>query len=179
MRLETLKQIWQTHFSVALLVGLIVGTGLGLLEGIYVLLSQGVLGRYNELVAWAILIDASVMVSVEWGLALVSGLVFCWARRVPIPRHLVSLQLGETAFILWLAQGLWSQGTLNPSPFFRDPLGVVLPPALVGLVLGEAILALSWWIIGHALFLQRLRARYWLVLESVVALIVIAFSFSR
>ncbi len=179
MLLGTLKRIWQAHFTVALLVGLVLGTCIGLAEGISTILSQGVLGRYNELVAWAILIDASAMVAVEFGLALVSGLVFCLARRVPLPRHLVPLQLGETVFILLLAQGLWSQGTLNPAPFFRNPLGVVLPPALVGLVLGEGLLALSWWTVEHARFLQRLRVRYWLVLESVVALIVIAFSFSR
>ncbi len=175
MFFKTLWQIAKTHFVVALMVGLVVGTLIGLCESLYALISLELVGRYNELVAWAIVIDASALIAAEFGFALLSGLIFLFRRRVPLPRQLVSLQLGETVFALVFAQSLWSQGFADASVFTRNLPGVILPPAALGLVLGECILAASMWITDHAPFTRRLRARYWLLLEAatiVVAIIV-------
>ncbi len=179
MRLDNLVRIARAHFIVALLVGLVVGTFIGLAEGLWVLLSQGVLGRYNELVAWAILIDASAMIAVEFGLALISGLICFMLRLTPLPRRLVALQLGETAFTMVFGPGIWSQGTVAPASFVTNPVGVILPPALAGLLLGELVLAISLWITERASFVHRLRARYWLAFEAGVVIAAIAFGFSH
>jgi hypothetical protein len=177
MRLDNLAHIVRVHFIVALLVGLVVGTFIGLGEGVTVLLSEGVLGRYNELVAWAIVVDASAMIAVEFGLAIISGLIFFLTRRVPILRRLVALQLGETVFVMAFALGLWSQGTAAPAAWVTNPVGVILPPALVGLLLGEFALATSMWIMEHAPLVRRLHARDWLILEAAVVMVAIAFGF--
>ncbi len=236
-----LLRTWWVHFTVALLVGLVLGTGIGIGEGVWVLLSQGVLGRYDELVAWAIVVDAGALIGVEFGLALLGGLILFLVRHVPSPRKLVvshikvdrrslaprgrgtgtrpeatpapqnhddppladrrslaprgrsagarpqshqvaalvSLQLGETVFVLTLAWGIWSQGTVNPSLFASNPLGVLLPPAVAGLALGELVLAASVWMAEHAPIVGRLHARHWLIIEGVVFALAIAFGFTR
>ncbi len=254
-----LRSGW-VHFTVALLVGLVLGTGIGIGEGVWVLLSQGVLGRYDELVAWAIVVDAGALIGVEFGLALLGGVILFLVRLVsrllelvvrhidvdrcslaprgrwmgtrpyatpapqnqngppladrrslaprgrwagtrpyatPAPQNhygpplaatrpqshqvaaLVSLQLGETVFVTALAWGIWSQGTVNPSLFASNPLGVLLPPAAAGLALGELVLAASMWMAEHAPIVGRLHARHWLILEVVVFALAIAFGFTR
>jgi hypothetical protein len=177
--MRTVLQIVRVHIVVAFLVGLIVGTLIGLGEGVNALLSQGVLGRYDELVAWAIAVDASALIAVEFGLAVISGVIFLVRRREPVPRWLVALQLGETVFILTFALILWSQGTVDPYSISDNPLGVLLPAALAGLGLGELTLIGSMWLMVHAPFLARLRARYWLLAETAVVLLAVVFAIRR
>ncbi|MGB8645269.1 MAG: hypothetical protein WCF84_08525 [Anaerolineae bacterium] len=173
-----LVQIVRGHFLVAFMVGLVVGTLIGAGEGLGVLFTQEVFGRYNELVAWAIVIDAGALIAVECALAVIGGLI-CLARRLVAPlRHLVALQLGETAFITVFGVGLWSQGIANPALLGSNPLGALWRSALVGLVLGEATLALVMWLTDYSAFVRGLRARYWLALEAVVLIIAIAFGFT-
>lgn len=177
--LGALAQIWRAHIVVAVLVGLVVGTGIGVGEGIAVLQSQELFGRYNELVAWAIAFDASAMIALEVAIAIVGGIMFSFARVVPIWRHLVALQLGETAFAAVLGIGIWQQGNQNPAIFAGDPIGALLPLGLEGLIIGAAVLALSFWLAEHAPFVRKLRIRYWLVFEAVVVVSAVAFGFSH
>jgi hypothetical protein len=177
--LGKLLQIWRAHLIVALLVGLVVGTCIGVGEGIAVLQIQGLFGRYNELVAWAIAFDAPAAIAVELGLGFVSGLIFSLMRIVPGRRQLVSLQLGETAFVIALAVGVWSGGTADPAVLASNPLGVLLPAGVVGLLLGGLVLSISMWLTVHAPLIRKLHARSWLLFEAVVVVIAIVFGFSR
>jgi hypothetical protein len=179
MRQHKLVQIWRELAVTALLVGLVLGTCIGVAEGAYVLLSENVVGRYNELVGWAIVVDASAMVGVELVLALLNGPILYLRHIAPVPRKLVSLFLGESAFLMILASGMWSRGIADPMVFARDPLGAVLQSAVVGLILGAVVLAASMWITERALFFRRARVRYWLAFEAVVIVVAILFGFSR
>jgi hypothetical protein len=177
--LGTFLQIWRAHLIVALMVGLVIGTFIGVIEGIAVLQTQGLFGRYNELVAWAIAFDAPATIGVELALGVVSGLIFSFMRVVPGRRQLVSLQLGETAFVLPVAVRVWSAGTADPANFAGNSLGVLLPVGVVGLLLGGLVLAISMWITDHASLIRRLNPRSWLVFEVVVVVVAIIFGFSR
>lgn len=178
-RIMMLLKIWRIHLVVALLVGLAIGTLIGLGEGIWVLQSESLFGRYNELVAWAIAFDVPAMVAVELGLALISGLFFSIMERVPSIRGLVSLQLGETAFALALGWGVWLEGTGNPSVFGGASLLRLVPFAAFALALGQLVLAVAMMLPDRMPIVERFRVRYLLVLEAVVIVIAIAFGFSR
>ena len=174
-----LIEIWRVHFIVALLVGLVVGTCIGVGEGVAVLQTQGLFGRYNELVAWAIAFDAPATIAVEFGLAIISGLIFSFIRLVPGRRQLVAMQLGETVFVIALATGLWSFYTAKSSLFPGNPVEALLLAGLAGIMLGGLVLAISMWVTDHAPFVRLLRVRYWLLLELVVVASAIAFGFSH
>jgi hypothetical protein len=174
-----LLQIWRSHLIVALLVGLVVGTGLGVAEGLSVLHVEGLFGRYNELVAWAIVFDAPATIVVELALAVISAAMFSLMRLVPMRRHLVALQLGETAFAGMLIAGIWLEVTVSPAWSEGSWLVILLPSAIAGILLGGFVLGITMWIIERASFVQRLQARYWVALEAVVLLAAIAFGFSR
>lgn len=178
-RIKTLLKIWRIHFVVALLVGLVVGTLIGIGEGIWVLQSQGLFGRYNELVAWAIAFDAPAMVGVELGLAVLSAIFFSFMEKVPSIRGLVSLQLGETAYVLVLGWGIWLEGSVNPAVFVGTSLLILLPFAAFALALGQFVLAVAIMLLERAPILQSFRIRYLLALEAIVIAIAIAFGFSR
>lgn len=178
-RIIKLVQIWQAHLIVALMVGLVVGTAVGAGEGIMVLQTQGLFGRYNELIAWAIAFDAPAVIAAELVLALISGLLFSIIRVVPLKRHLVGLQLGETVLAMSLAYSVWSQGNTDPSIFARNMIGGLLWPAAIGLFAGELVLVASIWISDRAPFVRNLRARYWLLFEAAVVVIAVAFGFSH
>jgi hypothetical protein len=178
-QMGSLLQIWRSHLVVALLVGLVVGTGIGIGEGISVLQSEGLFGRYNELVAWAIVFDAPATIALEIGLAIISASLFTLIRRVPSRPGLVALQLGETAFAGALVVGVWLESTSSRSWFAGGWLRVLLPPSIAGVLLGVSVLTLTMWIVEHAHFLHRLQLRYWLVLEAVAVVAAVAFGFSR
>lgn len=172
-------QSWRAHLTVALLVGLVLGTSVGLLEGISVLVSQELLGRYNELVAWAILFDTSAIIAVEIGLAILNALVFTVMQFEVVSYRLVALQLGESVFAATLAFGLWTQGTANPHLLATSPISVIWQPALAGILLGEIVLAAAKWVVDQMPLIRRLDARYWLVAEAVIVFGAVAFGFSR
>ena len=73
MKPNRVDHTWRAHLTVALLVGLILGAIVGVLEGVSVLLSQDLLGRYNELVAWSIAFDTFAIVAVELALAFLNA----------------------------------------------------------------------------------------------------------
>ncbi len=175
----TLLRIWRSHLVVAFLVGLVVGTLIGCAEGLYALWGQEVFGRYNELVAWAMFIDASALIAAQFALALLGGLFLFLGRLTPTPRGLVPLQLGETVFTLVFAYRIWTVGIANPALWFTNVLGLVLPPALIGLALGEFALVGTLWLMEHVPFMLRLRARYWLIAEAIVAVLAVAFAFTH
>ncbi len=179
MKSNTFAQIWRAHLTVALLVGLVLGTAVGLTEGISVLLSQELLGRYNELVAWSIAFDASAVIAVEIGLAVLNALVFTVMQYEAVPYRLVALQLGESAFASTLAFGLWTNGIANPPLLASHPISIIGQPVIVGILLGELVLVTTKFVIDQLPLLRRLRVRYWLIAEGLIIIGAVAFGFSH
>lgn len=163
----------------AVLVGLVIGTVIGAAEGIWVLQSQGLFGRYNELIAWAIVFDAPAMIGLEVGLAIISGVFFSFMEKAPTLRGLVSLQLGETAFVSVLGYSVWLRGTANPADLVGASLLPLLPVAIWSLLFGELVLGVALWVFERAPVLRRFQIRHLLAVEVVVILVAIAFGFSR
>jgi hypothetical protein len=172
-------QAWRIHLTIALLAGLILGACVGVYEGVSVLLSQELLGRYNELVAWSIAFDTSAIVAVEIGLSVLNAIVFTVMAFESVPHHLVALQLGESVFAAITAFGLWTQGTAQPHLLATSPISVIGPPGLVGILLGELVLVIIKSMLDRMPLLRRLTVRYWLVAEGVVVLGAVAFSFTH
>ncbi len=172
-------QMWRAHLTVAFFVGLALGIAVGLVDGISVLVLQGLLGRYNELVAWAILFDACAIIAVEVGLAVLNAIIFTVLRWETVPYRLVALLLGESVFTATLAFGLWTQGTENLHLLATSPINVILFPAIVGIVLGEIALAVIRLIVDQLPLIRRLNAPYWLAAEAVVVIGAVAFSLTR
>lgn len=179
MNLKNLIHVWVTHLIVSLWVGIILGTIIGLIEGISVLVSQDLVGRYNELVAWAIVFDASAVVAVELGIGFLSALVFTAERRALSPYRLVALQIGESAFAFALAMGIWAEGTADPTLPVSNPLGLIGLPFVASAAAGACALVVSRWMLEQMPLFRRLRPRYWLVAEAAVLVGAIAFSFSH
>lgn len=175
----TLVHIWKTQLGVAITVGLLVGTLIGVGEGIAVLVTQGLVGRYNELIAWAIAFDAPATVIVELGLAIISGVILSVARFVPVRRNLTAMQLGETAFVGTVAVGIWSTGMGSPALISTNWLAVLLAPAVAGILLGGLVLALIVWLCEHTPVIRRMKIGYWIVLEAGVVMAAVAYGFSR
>ncbi len=179
MNLKSLVNLWYTHFLAAFWVGIVLGTIVGLAEGVSVLLSQDLVGRYNELVAWAIVFDASAVVAVEFFFGFLSVLVFTVERRVVSPYRLVALQIGESVFAGAFALGLWVQGTTDPGLFVSNLAGLIRLPLIAAALLGAVALLVSRWVIERIPPIRRLSPRYWMVAEAAVLVGAIAFSFSR
>ncbi len=174
-----LIKLVRVQFVVALMVGLVLGTVIGIGEGVWVLYSQEVFGRYNELLAWAILIDAGGMIALELALGLIACIFLSLFRLLPSPRQLVPLQLGATAFALALGWGLWWRGLADPSAFFTNASAVIVVPAILGFALGEAVLAGSMWVTARVPFVYRIKGRYWLFFEGAVMVAAVALTFIR
>ena len=179
MRSSRFAQIWRAHLTVAFLAGLILGATVGLAEGITVLVSQGLQGRYNELVAWAILFDTCAVVAVEIGLAVLNAVIFTLKQFEAVPYRLVALQLGESFFAATLAFGLWTQGTANPRLLSTNFVSVIWQPAIAGILLGEIVLVMVNLVVDQLPLIRRLDVRFWLVAEAVIVIGAIAFSFTH
>jgi len=177
--MKNLIQVWVTHFVVALWVGIILGTIVGLVEGISVLVSQDLVGRYNELVAWAIVFDASAVIALEFGIGFLSALVFTVERRAVSPYRLVSLQIGESAYAFALAAGIWSRGTADPALVTSNLPGLMGVPFVTSAILGACALLVTRWVVGRLPLFRRLSPRYWLIAEAAVLVGVVAFSFTH
>ncbi len=160
------------------MVGLIVGTLIGIAEGIRVLLDQNLMGQYNDLVAWAILADAATLIAAELVLAVFNGLVLGILRQSPPLSALVPLQLAETGYLLVLTQGLWATGSANPHLLASNPLTVLAFPAIAGLALGLTVLVIAFKSIHLSIF-QHFHPRYWLAAELIVIIAAIAFGLNR
>lgn len=172
------RSLWRNLFGVALLVGLIVGTLIGIVEGLHVLLDKNLMGQYNDLIAWAILIDSSILIAAELVLAVFNGLAFGLLRQSPPRSALVPLQLAETGYLLVLTESLWTSGSANPHTLATNPLALLAMPALVGLALGFAVLAIAFKSI-HLSIVQHFRPGYWLAAEFIVIIAAIAFGLNR
>lgn len=177
MKPNPVVQTWRTHLTVALLAGLLLGAFVGLYEGVSVLLSQDLLGRYNELVAWSIAFDTSAIVAAEIGLAVLNAIIFTVLAYESVPHHLVALQVAESVFAATIAFGLWTNGIANIHLLATSPISVIGPPGLVGILLGELVLVIVKSILDWMPRLRRLTARYWLIAEGVIVLGAVAFSF--
>lgn len=179
MKPNRVEHTWRVHLTVALLVGLILGAIVGVFEGVAVLLSQDLMGRYNELVAWSIAFDTFAIVAVELGLAILNAIIFNVMQFEPLSHDLVALVLAESVFVAITAFGLWTQGITDPHLLATSPIRVIGQPALVGIVLGELVLVPVKLTLDRVPLLRRLSARYWLVAEGLVVIGAVAFSFSH
>lgn len=179
MNSRNLLRLWSTHLAVAFWVGIVLGTIVGLYEGASVLLTEDLVGRYNELVAWAIAFDASAVVAVEFFFAFLSALIFTAERRPVIPFRLVALQIGESVFGLVFAVGAWNNGMADPLSPVTNPAGLIGLPLLVGALAGAVALLLSRWTLERIPLIRRLSPRYWLVAEAAVVVGAILFGFSH
>ncbi len=177
MDFNRFTRIWRAHLTVAFLAGLILGTAAGLIESISVLVVQGLLGRYNELVAWAILFDTFAIVAVEIGLATLNAVIFTVKQYEAVLYRLVALQLGDSVFAATLVVGLWTQGTANPHLLATSPISVIWQPAITGIVLGEIVQVIAKLVVDQLPLIRRLDARFWLAAEAIIVIGAIAFSF--
>jgi len=152
---QNLVQIGQVQFGVALLVGLVLGQSLALPKAFGLLVSQGVLADITNCSPGRL----SSMPRADCHRI--------WVRRdqwtdflVPAPQtgahRMVCLYLGETVFCAILALGVWSQGVADP-PLLLTIHWRPLRACVVGLILGEGILASSMWLIEHFSLVRRLQ----------------------
>ena len=179
MKPYRISQTWRLHLTVALLVGLILGAIVGVFEGVSVLLSQGLLGRYDELIAWSIAVNTFAIVAVELGLAVLNAIIFSVMQFESEAHDLVALVLAESVFVAVTAFGLWTRGIADPHLLATSTIRVIGLPALVGIVLGELVLAPVKLTLDRVPLLRRLSARYWIAAEGLVVIVAVAFSFSR
>jgi arylsulfatase A-like enzyme len=131
------------------MLGLGFGTLLGLIEGITALVSNGQFGRYNDLVPWAILFDASTLTAVELLAAVLIQLPFLYRRHLPSARVLVVHQI-DTAGLLLFHRQIFSTRTRATSPQSRRTRGTFAGPyqvgALVPLQLGISVFLITIWL---------------------------------
>lgn len=179
MKRSGISQTFRAHLTVALLVGLILGAIVGVFEGVSVLLSQDLMGRYNELVAWSIAFDTSAIVALEIGLAVLNAMIFIVMQFESVSRDLVALLLAESVFAGITAVGLWTQGTADPRLLAASPIRVIGLPALAGIVLGGFVLVPVKLMLDRIPLLRHLRARYWFIAEGLVVIGAVAFSFTH
>ncbi len=163
------------HWGAALLVGIGVGTVLGFVEGSYALVSGGLVGRYNNLVIWAILFDASALTALELASALVVELVLLPRRRLPSPISLVSLQLGVGVLGATVAWTAWSLDRANPSSLIANGLKPLEPAAMLGLLLGAIVALVTYGLVTRWRALRQLNARVWFAVEALVWLVALGF----
>jgi arylsulfatase A-like enzyme len=173
---------WRTHLGIVVLVGVGSAALAGWTEGLWVLSSEQLFGRYNELVAWAIAFDAGALIGFGLVVALVSEWLSRRMRRSLTSRALVSMHLGAAAFLLALGWGVWSQGlvataqtTANFSGWIRQLPSLLAPAALVALLVGDGAWLSVTWLTTHRRFTRRLSARVWLVGEGILLLAALAF----
>ncbi len=175
----SLFKFYRDLIVAALMTGLVIGTLIGLAEGASVLINEGLLGRYNELLSWAIAFDAPTLIAIEIGLAVLSSLFLLAQSNFPPARALIPLLSGETVFVAVLALGIWTLGSSHFSLLARAPFVVIIVSALVGLALALLTLAVLFELLEHVQFFRRLRARYWLTAEAAVLIAVVAFGMTH
>lgn len=172
---HTRWQIWRSHLIIALVVGLGLGMLVGWAEGIGVLESQHLFGRYDELVPWAIAFDAGALIVFGLVLACVSEFIFLITRQDLSPDEMASFQLG-TAVSAVVMVCIVSSLNIAAKAYLANAPRILLPTIIAGLLAGGIAYTLARRIAARHVLSRVLNPRTWLVGEIVVLVTMVGFS---
>jgi len=168
------SRTWRSHLSIAVLVGLGLGTFIGWAEGIAVLGSQHLFGRYDKLVPWAIAFDASALIVFGLALTCISELILLITRQKPSPAEMISLQLGttvSTVVMVWIVAWL----NVDAKMHLTDALRILLPAIIAGLLVGGIAYAVARRVEARHVLSDVFKPQTWLVGEIVVLIVAVGF----
>ncbi len=155
---------WCEHLGAALLIGLVLGTLLGIAEGLSVLSWQHLWGQYDELVPWSILANAGLLAAWELVTALAVGLIVRILHYRPSLRFLVALQLGLGILALVVGIGFWSANKADPTLPVLKNLDQMNSAFIFATLLAALIALVAYLVASRAPRLSRLGFRPWIVL---------------
>jgi arylsulfatase A-like enzyme len=172
---HTRWQIWRLHLIIALLVGLGLGVLVGWAEGIGVLESQHLFGRYDELVPWAIVFDAGALIVLGLSLACVSEFLFLITHQEPALEELFSFQLGTAVSAVVMG---WIVASLNidAQGYLANAARILLPTLAAGLLAGGIGYALARRITARRALARALNPRTWLAGEVIILVAAVGWS---
>ena len=173
---HTRWQILRSHLAIALLVGLGLGVLVGWIEGIGVLETQHLFGRYDELVPWAIVFDAGALIAFGIAIAVASEVIFLVMRQRPVTEDLVSFQIGVSVSAVVMAWSVAAQNILDPQTYLANAIRILTPSVIAGVLAGGIAFAGARRVAAQRAWAQRLKARTWLVGDIVVLVAAVGFS---
>ena len=167
---------WRVHLTIAILVGLGLGVLVGWTEGITALETQHLFGRYDELVPWAIAFDASALIALGVALAITSEIIFFITRQRPAAEDLVSFQIGVSVTAVVMAGSVAVQNMSNSQAYLANAFRILAPSIIAGVLAAGVALVVARRIAAQRVWMQRLKARTWLVGDIVVLVAAVGFS---
>ncbi len=173
---HTRWQIWRTHLTIAILVGLGLGVLVGWIEGIGVLETQHLFGRYDELVPWAIAFDTCALIALGIALSIASEIIFFVTRQRPAMEDLVSFQLGVSVTAVVMVWSVSAQNIPDAQTYLANALRTLGPSIIAGVLAAGVAFGVARRIVARRVWAQRLKVRTWLVGDIVILVAAVGFS---